>query len=81
VFMMKRGANVCPIFLDQRPFVGNNYYEKALDVAKKLRKYVPLEELCSPYITHRSSDGRDNTECANETYLCHLQKDDVPYRL
>ena len=42
-FMMKRGASVSPLFLDQRPFVGDNYYEKALDVAEKLRGYVPLK--------------------------------------
>lgn len=42
-FMMKRGASVGPLFLDQRPFVGDDYYETALDVAEKLRLYVPLK--------------------------------------
>jgi len=39
--MMKRGADVIPLFLDQRPFVGDNYYDRVLSVARKLREYVP----------------------------------------
>jgi len=39
--MMKRGADVIPLFLDQRPFVGDDYFERVFDVARKIRKYVP----------------------------------------
>jgi thiamine biosynthesis protein ThiI len=42
--MMKRGANVILLFLDQRPFVGDDYYKKALKVAKRLRRHVPLKK-------------------------------------
>ncbi|MDQ1280305.1 MAG: putative tRNA sulfurtransferase [Thermoproteota archaeon] len=42
-FMMKRGANVIPLFFDQRPFVGDDYYEKAKNVSLGLRQYVPLD--------------------------------------
>ena len=39
--MMKRGADVIPLFLDQRPFVGEDYFERVFNVARKIRKYVP----------------------------------------
>jgi len=42
--MMRRGAHVIPLFLDQRPFVGDDYCERAVNVAKRLREYVPMEE-------------------------------------
>jgi len=41
--MMKRGADVKLLFLDQRPFVGEDYCTKALKVTEKLRQYVPLK--------------------------------------
>ncbi len=41
-FMMKRGAGVSLLFLDQRPFVSDGYYARALTVAEKLRQHVPL---------------------------------------
>ncbi|MFH0897911.1 MAG: tRNA uracil 4-sulfurtransferase ThiI [Candidatus Bathyarchaeota archaeon] len=42
--MMKRGANVKLLFIDQRPFVGDDYYLRALKVAERLRRYVPLKD-------------------------------------
>lgn len=39
--MMKRGADVIPLFLDQRPFVGEDYFERTFNVARKIRQYVP----------------------------------------
>ena len=42
--MMKRGAYVIPLFLDQRPFVGDDYYGRAVKVARELREYVPIKE-------------------------------------
>ncbi len=42
--MMKRGAFVIPLFLDQRPFVGDDYYRRAIEVARKLREYVPIKK-------------------------------------
>lgn len=42
--MMKRGANAELLFLDQRPFVGDDYYRRALKVAEKLRQHVPLKD-------------------------------------
>jgi len=41
--MMKRGAYVMPLFLDQRPFVGDDYCQRVENVARKIREYVPLD--------------------------------------
>ncbi len=41
--MMKRGAKAELLFLDQRPFVGDDYYIRTLKVAEKLRQHVPLK--------------------------------------
>lgn len=41
--MMKRGCFVRLLFCDQRPLVGDDYYERALTVAGKIREYVPRE--------------------------------------
>ena len=40
--MMKRGANVIPLFLDQRPYVGETYYERALEAARIIGGYAPV---------------------------------------
>ena len=41
--MMKRGANVIPLFLDQRPFVGDDYFERMINVTRHIRQYVPFD--------------------------------------
>jgi thiamine biosynthesis protein ThiI len=43
--MMKRGAAVELLFLDQRPYVGDNYVERARIVAGNLKRYIPKKEL------------------------------------
>ena len=40
--MMKRGAAVLPLFLDQRPYVGEDYYLRALEVARIVGGYAPV---------------------------------------
>jgi len=40
--MMKRGAMVVPLFLDMQPYAGEDYREKAVEVARKLGEYVPM---------------------------------------
>ena len=42
--MMKRGALVIPLVIDQRPYVGRDYLDRAFLVAKKLREYVPVSD-------------------------------------
>ena len=51
--MMKRGCAVRLLFCDQRPFVGDDYYARALKVAGRIRKYVPLDN----YSLHVVSTG------------------------
>jgi len=39
--MMKRGVGVLPLFMDQRPFVGDSYVERAIISFKHIASYVP----------------------------------------
>lgn len=39
--MMKRGAEVLPLLLDQRPYVGENYIERAESACRAISEYVP----------------------------------------
>jgi thiamine biosynthesis protein ThiI len=41
--MMKRGCSVRLLFCDQRPWVGEDYFERAVTVAGKIRAYVPRD--------------------------------------
>ena len=41
--MMKRGVEVRPLFMDQRPYVGDDYVERARNAFEALRRYVPGE--------------------------------------
>ena len=41
--MMKRGCNPLLLFCDQQPHVGNDYYQRALEIARVVRQYVPLK--------------------------------------
>ncbi|MGQ9680844.1 MAG: tRNA uracil 4-sulfurtransferase ThiI [Candidatus Bathyarchaeia archaeon] len=42
--MMKRGASVLPLFVDQRPYVGDSYIERAENAFKSIRRFVPSED-------------------------------------
>ena len=39
--MMKRGVEVYPLFMDQRPYVGEDYVERAIDAFRVLSRYIP----------------------------------------
>jgi len=71
--MMKRGAFVAPLFLDQRPFVGNDYFEKAVDTVKKLHEYVPAKRYCL-YVAPMGKIMKTIVEDANPRYTCILCK-------
>ena len=43
--MMKRGAEVLPLFMDQRPHVGESYVERVKDALRGISDYIPEEEL------------------------------------
>lgn len=67
--MMRRGCAVRLLFFDQRPFVGEDYYARALTVARRLRQYVPLDT----YSLHVVSTGeimREIVEKAPSKLIC-----------
>jgi thiamine biosynthesis protein ThiI len=71
--MMKRGAEIELLFMDQRPFVGDNYYARAVTVAKKLSTFVPLKD----YFLTVASMGtimQRITECVPPRYVCIVCK-------
>jgi len=39
--LMKRGVNVLPLFMDQRPFVGDSYVDRAIESFNLIASYVP----------------------------------------
>jgi thiamine biosynthesis protein ThiI len=39
--LMKRGVAVLPLFMDQRPFVGDTYVERAIESFNQIASYVP----------------------------------------
>jgi len=39
--MMKRGVEVYPLFMDQRPYVGEDYVERVKDAFRVLSRYIP----------------------------------------
>jgi thiamine biosynthesis protein ThiI len=43
--MMKRGAEVLPLFMDQRPHVGESYVERVKDALRGISDYIPTDEL------------------------------------
>jgi thiamine biosynthesis protein ThiI len=42
--MMKRGAEVLPLLMDQRPYVGDSYVERAERACRAIGEYVPSKE-------------------------------------
>ena len=42
--IMKRGGAVLPLFMDQRPYVGENYVTRAKDTIKQIRRLVPKKK-------------------------------------
>jgi thiamine biosynthesis protein ThiI len=43
--MMKRGAEVLPLFMDQRPHVGESYVDRVKDALRGISDYIPTDEL------------------------------------
>jgi thiamine biosynthesis protein ThiI len=42
--LMKRGVDVLPLFVDQRPYVGESYVDRAEKAFKTVRKYAPVKD-------------------------------------
>jgi len=71
--MMRRGAFIVPLFLDQRPFVGDDYFNKAVDTVKKLREYVPSRRYCL-YVAPMGKIMKAIVESPRPRYICVLCK-------
>jgi len=42
--MMKRGVSTFPLFMDQTPYVGASYLERATEAFKAIKNYVPTDK-------------------------------------
>ncbi|MCW4048690.1 MAG: tRNA 4-thiouridine(8) synthase ThiI [Candidatus Bathyarchaeota archaeon] len=42
--MMKRGVGVMPLFMDQRPYVGDSYVERAKKAFQAIARYAPVKK-------------------------------------
>jgi thiamine biosynthesis protein ThiI len=71
--MMKRGASVVPLFLDQRPYVGEDYYLRALEAARIIGSYVPAPEF-SLYTINFHSVMERIMACREPSLRCVLCK-------
>ena len=60
--MMRRGAYVNPLFLDQRPFVGEDYFQRVMKVGRRIRRFVPLKN----YFLHVAPMGEIMGEIVEE---------------
>jgi len=71
--MMKRGVFVIPLFLDQRPYVGEDYVERAMKVVERIRVYAPVKRfpvVVAPF----GSFMRLIKECPEKRLRCVLCK-------
>jgi len=70
--MMRRGAAVFPLFLDQRPHVGDDYVSRVESVAKRLREYVPRTEfyLCTIAMGNIMGVIRDKCPASLRCVVC-----------
>jgi thiamine biosynthesis protein ThiI len=71
--MMKRGAAVVPLFLDQRPYVGEDYHLRALEAARIIGSYVPVPGFSLYTIDFRSVMERIMA-CREPSLRCVLCK-------
>jgi thiamine biosynthesis protein ThiI len=70
--MMKRGVRVVPLFLDQSPFVGASYLNRAVDSFKAISEYVP--EKFSLYSAPMGEIMSRILEAENKRFTCILCK-------
>jgi thiamine biosynthesis protein ThiI len=71
--IMKRGVEILPLFMNQQPYVGTDYVERAGKAFTQLRKYVPDEKF-SLYSVNISDIMRKLLECDEPRFRCILCK-------
>jgi len=71
--LMKRGVSVLPLFMDQRPFVGENYIDRAIKAHKLLSSYVPRTRF-TLYSAPMGEIMQRITETHEPKYICVMCK-------
>jgi tRNA uracil 4-sulfurtransferase len=71
--LMKRGVAVLPLFMDQGPFVGPSYVNRAVEGFKQIASYVPRSRY-SLYSAPMGAVMRRITESPEPRYTCILCK-------
>ena len=71
--LMKRGVDVLPLFMDQQPFVGSSYIDRAIESFKQISTFVPR----SRYVLYSAPMGKVMqriTESPEPRYTCIMCK-------
>ena len=71
--VMKRGAEVLPLFMDQRPHVGESYIDRVEAAYRTLREYAPVEDF-DLYFAPMGPVMTKITESPEPRYNCVLCK-------
>lgn len=71
--LMKRGVEILPLFMDQVPYVGQDYVERAKQAFNHLKDYVP-DESFSLYVANISDIMKKILECEEPRYRCIICK-------
>jgi len=71
--MMKRGVAVLPLFMDQRPLVGESYVERGVEAFHALAAYVPRENY-KLYSAPMGGLMERLTEAREPKYICVMCK-------
>ena len=71
--IMKRGAEVLPLLMDQRPYVGDSYIERAKQAALVLREYSPKSQY-RMYLAPMGKIMEQITKAPEQRYNCVLCK-------
>jgi thiamine biosynthesis protein ThiI len=71
--LMKRGVAVLPLFMDQRPFVGDDYVERAIESFNQIASYVPRVNY-KLYSAPMSKVMQRIVESTQQRFICILCK-------
>jgi thiamine biosynthesis protein ThiI len=71
--MMKRGVSVLPLFMDQRPYVGTSYLDRAKESFNIIKEYVPVH-VYGLYSAPMGSIMKRLLESENLRFTCLLCK-------
>ncbi len=67
--MMKRGCEIIPVYMDNRPYLGEDAKAKALDVVRKLKEWAPGHPM-TPYIVPHGPNLEAFIQKGNKKYTC-----------